>query len=366
MGNRRRLFENGFRLLQRSGLSRAMAPFTQGCGIVFMLHRVCAPRPEGFQPNRHLEICPDFLKTVVARVRDQGYRIVPLGEAVDLLKTGYGDQRYAVLTFDDGYRDNLTVAHPVLKELGAPFTVFVTSGLIDRSTELWWVALERLIAANRSLDLVGTGAGDGIACASDAEKEACFCRLTHWLTHEVSEDEQRAIVRHLCERHGLDLAALADELMMDWDELRRLAGDPLVTIGAHTHGHYALAQLDETAARADMAAGIRRLEQELGRKPRYFAYPYGNDKAAGPREAALASELGFQAAVTTVPGVLKSVHARDLMLLPRVSLNGYFQDAYMVDQYLTGAPFALYRTAKRLQAGLGLRSLACGAFPSTR
>jgi peptidoglycan/xylan/chitin deacetylase (PgdA/CDA1 family) len=121
---------------------------------------VSGPRAlAGFQPNRHLEISPEFLRATVERIRANGYKIIALDEAVDLLKSGYGRERYAVLTFDDGYRDNLEYALPVLKELGAPFTVFVASGLVDRSSELWWQALELIIAAN-----------DQIVFSSDADE----------------------------------------------------------------------------------------------------------------------------------------------------------------------------------------------------
>jgi len=329
-----------------------------------MLHHVREARPDAFQPNRHLEITPEFLRIAVERIRANGYEIIALDEAIDLLKSGYGDQRYAVLTFDDGYRDNLEIAYPVLKELQAPFTVFVATGLIDRSTELWWIALERIIAEND--EVFFTGDTDGVPCRSVAEKEACFNRLADYLTLELDELDQRKVIRALAEKYGLDLWALADELLMDWDEVRRLASDPLVTIGAHTHDHFALARLEASAARDDILKGLTRMEAELGRRPKHFAYPYGKSYAISLRDAAILREIGFASAVTTLPGVLQSVNARDPMMLPRVSLNGCYQDAAVVDQYLTGAPFALYRAARWAASGFGVRSGFSRFFPSTR
>lgn len=360
MGWKRQFFSAGFWVLRHTWLSRALAPLTQGCGVIFTLHNV-RPQPQiPFQPNGHLAITPEFLGQVVDLLRQRGYRIVSLTEAVDRLTLGYGDERFAVLTFDDGYRDNLDHAYPVLKALDAPFTLFITSGLIDRSSELWWVALEHLIRDRATLTASLEGGQTELPCASPEEKANCFATLRDVLIRETDETAQRNLIRQLAAGNGLDLRALADDMMLSWDELRRLAADPLVSIGAHTHDHFALARLPLDEARADILAGMERIETELGQRPRVFAYPYGDTASAGAREGQLVADLGFQAAVTTQPGVLASSHARHLMHLPRVSLNGYFQDPSYVEEYLTGAPFMLFRAASRVSRVASRRA------PSTR
>lgn len=363
---RHKSVSRAFRVLKGTGLDRVLAPFTQGCGAVFMMHHVRPARTSAFQPNRHLEITPEFLRLAVERIRANGYEIIALDEAVDLLKSGYGNHRYAVLTFDDGYKDNLEVAYPILKELEAPFTVFITSGLIDRTCELWWLALEKIIAENDEVIFTQAGEASGLPCASLDDKIACFDKIVDYLTLEIGEYDQRKIIRALSEKYGLDLAAMADELMMTWDQVRELSSDPLVSIGAHTHEHYAMARLEASVARADVLKGLGRLEEELGRRPKHFAYPYGKSHAVSLRDAEIVREIGFASSVTTLPGVLQSANARDPMMLPRVSLNGRFQDPGIVDQYLTGAPFALYRAARWAASGFGVRSGFSRLFPSTR
>lgn len=360
MSQRRRLFETGFWLLRRSGLGRLLAPFTQGRGLIFTLHRVLPARQDAFQPNRHLEITPEFLAEVIGRVRASGYTFISLEAAVDRLKDSFGHERYAVLSFDDGYRDNLTVAYPLLKQMGVPFTLFLTSGFLDRTSELWWMALERMIADQDVLQFAIGSEVSQIPCAALAEKQACYAVLVQLLTQEMDETGQRAMVRQLCELNGFSLEALADEVMLNWDDVRQLAQDPLVSIGAHTHDHHALARLPEADAEDDIRRGISRIEEELGRRPGFLAYPYGSSEAAGLREAALAAGAGLRAGVTTVPGVLRAVHARQPMLLPRVSLNGHFQGPEVIDEYLTGAPFALYRAFRKVSRAFSRR------VPSTR
>jgi peptidoglycan/xylan/chitin deacetylase (PgdA/CDA1 family) len=136
---------------------------------------------------------------------------------------------------------------------------------------------------------------------------------------------------------------------MGWDELREFAEDPLVTIGAHTRRHLALAKLSLSEARLEMEEGVRRLENELGRRVRHFSFPYGDETSAGSREFELARELGFDTAVTTRKGLVHERHANLTTSLPRVSLNGNFQNTRYVKVMLSGAPFAFWDMARHLR-----------------
>jgi peptidoglycan/xylan/chitin deacetylase (PgdA/CDA1 family) len=91
-----------------------------------------------------------------------------------------------------------------------------------------------------------------------------------------------------------------------------------------------------------------RLEEALGVSPRHFAYPYGDAASASRREFEIARALGFTTAVTTRKGAVLPDHADHLHALPRVSLNGDYQQARYVTLFLSDAPFYLAR---------GLRSL---------
>src|SRR5690606_30622499 len=126
-------------------------------------------------------------------------------------------------------------------------------------------------------------------------------------------------------------AAICRQLCMGWDEIRPLADDPLLTIGAHTANHIMLAKATAATVRTEMADGAARIEAALGIVPRHFAYPVGDPTSAGPREFAIAAELGFRSAVTTRPGVLFPDHRAHMTALPRISLNGEFQRLRYVD-----------------------------------
>ena len=138
---------------------------------------------------------------------------------------------------------------------------------------------------------------------------------------------------------------------MNWDEIRRLAADPLVTIGAHTRRHYALAKLTLAEARAEIEESVRRIEREIGKPCRHFSYPYGDETSAGQREFDLVKELGLKTGVTTRKGLIHPRHAGELTALPRVSLNGDYQKPRYVKVLLSGAPFALFNVMQKASSG---------------
>jgi peptidoglycan/xylan/chitin deacetylase (PgdA/CDA1 family) len=154
----------------------------------------------------------------------------------------------------------------------------------------------------------------------------------------------------LCARHDVDETAVCRELCMSWDELKPFADDPLVTIGAHTITHCNLARQTEAIAGHEMATGRARIEEALQRPVVHIAYPYGDRAAAGAREFALAHSIGFKTGVTTRPGMLFPESADHLTALPRVSLNGNYQDTRIFPVLTSGAATAMWNGFRRIDA----------------
>lgn len=334
------LIKAALRTFEASGAARLTAPFTRGIGAIFMLHNVGPDTGLEFEPNRFLRITPEFLEEVIGLVRDMGFDTVSLDEIPDRLAAGRDARPFVAFTFDDGYRDNRDHALPVMKKHDVPMAIYVPSDFADGSGDLWWLNLENAI---RRLDAVDIAIGDArveLAAATTAEKKKAFHHV-YWLMRDLPEAETRHIVRELCRHAGIDPDPLCRQLVMDWQELRELSREPLVTLGAHTTGHFALGKLDAKTARRQMADSIARIEDELDLTCRHFSYPYGSATACGQREFELAHKLGMRTAVTTAKGLIHARHRDCPTALPRVSLNGDFQDLSLVRTLLTGAPFAM-------------------------
>ena len=135
---------------------------------------------------------------------------------------------------------------------------------------------------------------------------------------------------------------------MNWDEIRKIAAHPLVSIGSHTVNHFNLKRLTEERARREMTDVQRILEAELGETPKHMAYPYGYASAVGCREVALAKEAGYVSAVTTRHGVLRAEHADHLHALPRISINGRYQRVAHIRTMLSGITTPLANRGRML------------------
>ncbi len=331
-----------------SGAHAMLRPLLGGAGAILMLHHVRPPRRERFQPNRLLEVSPRYFERVIRNLRASRYDVVSLDEMHRRMTAGDFARRFVCVTFDDGYRDTMEFAHPILQKYEVPYAVYVATSFADRVGEMWWLALEAVIAQN---DMVGLRMGERdkyFECRSVEEKRALFDEIYWWLRSLPTENEVRAAVRELAARHRVDVASFCKNLCMTWEEIARLAADPLVTIGAHTVNHVMLAKVTEAQVRSELENGRSVIEAAIGVRPRHLAYPVGDSTSAGPREFRIASEAGYRTAVTTRPGVVFPVHAAHLTALPRISLNGDFQRPRYARVLMSGAATGLWNGFRQL------------------
>ncbi len=348
MALKHRLIGAGLAAFRASGLHRIVGPSMRGRGVILTLHHVRPWRPvtPGYAPNRLLEITPEFLDEALGVVSAAGLEFVTLDEAARRLRTGEGAP-FAALTFDDGYRDARDFALPILERHRAPATFFFTTGFLERSARLWWLELEDALRRLDSVVIERDGARQRFETGDAKRKSAAFERI-YWSLRARPEAELLATVGDLAQRAEVSSAEIADALCMSWDEAREFAAHRLVQIGAHSRSHRRLAHWPEAAAREEMAGSRADLEAGLGRAVSSFCYPVGDPTSAGAREFALAAELGFACGVTTRPGLLFPEHGAHLTALPRVSLNGLWQDARYLEAMLSGAPFAFWNRGRRL------------------
>jgi peptidoglycan/xylan/chitin deacetylase (PgdA/CDA1 family) len=347
---RKAIVRSGLETLYFSAAHLALKPFLGGVGAILTLHHVRPPRLDRFQPNRLLEVTPVFLEDVVRELRRMRFDLVSLDEMHRRLSEGDLGRRFACLTFDDGYRDVLQWAYPILKQHDVPFSIYVPTSFPDRVGELWWLALEAVIGRNDDISLFIDGQEYGYDCSTIALKRQSYDHLYWWLRGLATEEELRETIYDLCARYSVDIAAFCNDLCMGWDDLIGLAGDPLVTIGAHTVNHVMLAKTPYATALAEMDTGRTVIATALGVTPEHLCYPVGDRTSAGPREFRIAAELGFKTAVTTRPGVLYAAHRDHLTALPRISLNGEYQQLRYVRVLLSGAATAMWNGFRLVDA----------------
>lgn len=243
-----------------------------------------------------------------------GFDVVPLGAGLAALREGRLPRTAVAITFDDGYRDQLEVATPLLEARGYPSTVFVSSAFVG-GQNMWH---DRLLWALREgregsrLDVVGLA--EAVPASLEARRQLAGRCIAAVKSLPLTAREQAvALVEVACS------APPAPRLMLDAMELRELGRRPGVEIGAHTRHHPILAACALEEARAEVSGSRTDLEHLLGAPVGLFAYPNGHEgRDFSEREVGLVREAGFSHAFTSDWGVVTS--ASDRLKLPRVSL----------------------------------------------
>ena len=301
--------------LHLSGAAQASSRLLDVKGVILTFHEI--------HDDPHTELwtgCPTkFFEKCIRWLRKTDWDIVPLGEAIDRLQHNSPVGKFAVFTFDDGYRDNIARALPILQRERVPFTIYVPTAAITRDLFAWWLGLRELFRSNERVDIAAMD--KSFSCADLVSKTRSLAVATAW----VHMNYQRiADLRDTFLSRRISLEELCDRYFMNENELRSLAGEPLASIGAHTITHPALATLDAENALREMVDNRSYLQARSDLDVKDFAYPFGNALACGSREARLAAQAGFRTAATTSNRPLFARDDQDLFTLPRVSIHPHW------------------------------------------
>ena len=254
------------------------------------------------------------LEWILRRLRQLQLDFVTLDEVVARLEAPTA-RPFVALTLDDGYADNLTNALPVMEKFAAPFTVFVTTGMIAREIDAWWFGLAALVRSRDHIELPKLGRFE---CADQPSKRRTYATIADSIHADF---DVLPAVREAIARAGIEIPALVDEEALTEQQLRTLARHPLVTIGGHTTTHLNLKRASAATVRAEMADNRKFLQEITGQPINHNAYPFGHSGACGEREAEISRALGFRMAVTTRAGTIFPQHLQHLHALPRVCLT---------------------------------------------
>lgn len=201
------------------------------------------------------------------RLLQQSFSLVSMDEYLAALRAGRC-RNLATLTFDDGLRNQLTVAHEVLRSLRVPATFYVCPALVGTSRSTWtWELHPRLsrIARRRQREILAAGSAGTLDALLDAMKAMSLSRRDALWQEIVDATPGFTFTPDEHRRFGL----------MDWEELARL-DRTLIAIGSHTHTHVNLPHVDDERLDAELATSKAVLRDKLGCDARHFAYPDGS------------------------------------------------------------------------------------------
>ncbi len=305
----------------------------KGVGAIIMGHSVVQDTNDLVDPNH--QISSAFLDLIIRYYVANSIDIISIDEAMKRLASG-NTKPFVCFTFDDGYRDNFTVALPIFKKYNKPFTIYVTTAFLERRKNNWWGPIREIIRQHDQPTLdVG---GKSLRVSTPKQKMKAFLDLTLRVGQKeigVEEIVRRSRQKNITAEQVLDADAL------DCIQLQRLSNDPLVEIGGHTDSHPILAQLTVDQVRAEILGNVIRLQALTGKPVLHFAYPHGDAKSCGEREFAVCRELGFRTATTTRFGGLFPDHLKYNTSLPRIRFNGACESVGFMECQRHGAVAAI-------------------------
>lgn len=211
-------------------------------------------------------------------------------------------ERYAVITFDDGYLDNYTEAFPILKKYQVSAIFFLPVHFIGSTEVPWWDQMAHVLRLNVGQSVRFPG-GHGEVYLSPEDPD----RAIHIYIHKAKrlpDYSTTDVLNFLLEQYPLPNTIKADSgsIFMDWDQAQDMLNQGM-EIGSHTIHHPILSEVDEQTQRIEITESKKLLEQRLSTEILALAYPTGRKHCYNQLSVQLAHEADYQVAFSNEPGI---------------------------------------------------------------
>ena len=204
-----------------------------------------------------------------------------------------------LISFDDGYYNNLSKALPIHEKLEIPFTLFNTTYWLNRDRLFWWELLSQKVTKKLLKDGVD-------------ERQ-----LTEKLMEQDSVEQKEALISESTLNNTI---ALTDEnRSLSLGEFKKMASHPLVTIGSHTLTHLRLSKVSDSIQTKEIIESKNDLEELINQPVALFSYPHGGKSAFNKTSKILVEEAGYNYAFAAYSGVVRK--GFDPFEIPRIHIG---------------------------------------------
>ncbi len=308
----RTLAHGAMQTSHRSGLLGLVARNAAPAVTVFMFHGVAdTPSDDPLRNSLGLHLAPEAFEKLCRGLASmqRDFPVVSLRQAATALAEGSlpPDQQMVVFTFDDGYRNNLTHAFPILERYELPATVFAATEFIHSQVPLWPDRLEHAFILTNRIELTVTWdeAPESFSLATVSAKRQSLMQLCRRLK-DIPQESLPAKLAEIELLLGVGPFSTSDlpefQRPLSWGDARTLCQSGLVEIGAHTHRHLILGRCQPHTVVEEMTTSLDLLAQNLGSRPDLFAYPNGKHGDFSPATRQALLDAGIRVAVTTELG----------------------------------------------------------------
>ncbi len=264
---------------------------------VLLYHRVNSD-DDSYFPGISTEVF-DAQMSYLAR----NYQVLSLGEILRRIEEGLEIEPYTIaITFDDGYRDNFTHAHPILKKYRLPATLFVATGYIGTDRVIWNDRVSWAVKHTNRKDFTLEIANQRLTFSLGSTRDKIVSlNLALETLKTVSDSEKSRVADFIVAELNSEGSGL-ERLMLSWGELRQMVKEGW-DVGSHTVNHVILTRVNASVVKDELKRSKEILESELQRQIGLFAYPNGKPQDFDLSTKDFVRQAGYEAAVTTVSGL---------------------------------------------------------------
>ena len=275
-----------------------LIPILKKKKVILCYHRIVENEYKftNYSPNNNLAVTKYNFEQQILKLKSH-YTFVSMNEYLET-NTLHNKSNLMTITFDDGYKDNLINALPILVKHNIPATIFYCTKFLNKDGWLWWYELWTFIENKSYCEFTFADKKFNYKINTIASKNACFFSVGE-LIKNMSYLNQKSFFNDI-----LKIKNLTDysNLMLNYEDLILLSNSKLIEIGSHGINHQNMNILNDNELISEIKNSKSILEKILNKQVLHFAYPYGGFNDFNDKSSFLIKKFGYKSAVTTLRG----------------------------------------------------------------
>lgn len=260
--------------------------------IIIVYHRVGPYKdksPMLLSPSEFERQCIYLMKS---------YKIISLSELIqNILENKPLQKKVAIITFDDGYKDNYIYAFPILKKYKIPATIFLTSGHIGTDNLFWFDKIEYVLSNTKLKDMELDYYGK-ISLNKKENRRQTILDIIEKLK-QIPEEDKNKFIENIVQLSDVDISNIGKNTILSWDDVKAMY-EFGIDFGSHTVTHPILKNMSLRNIKHEIVWSKKTIENRLGQPVYSFSYPNGKVNDFDNQISSVVKNAGFKCAVTTI------------------------------------------------------------------
>jgi len=275
---------------------------------IFLFHGVVNDSPSGVRnyTNKHLK--RDYFYDLMHTLREKG-QALSMDEVIDHNKTKKPfPPKSFVITFDDGFENNYSIAAPILRKLEIPTTFYVTTGFIENNLMSWIDRIELCLESTKEGNITFPWGKAPKAFKTTKDKELILEEIRLHVKTDSSIDVD-ALVENIfdqCQQAPVKQSDHPLDLKMTWQQIKELSEDDYFLIGGHAHTHRVLSFLSEAELENEIKISANLIKEKVGVSLRHYSYPEGLSHCYSNEVIEVLKRYGVQCCPSAEEGINRS------------------------------------------------------------